>query len=296
LALSEHSQAPSPLMEALANDDFSVAEVVLSKCAVLSDRALIDIIRHRTLQHQMAIACRKHLSEQVSDVIVEQKNPLVITELLKNKGANIGQATLRYLVDQSKKVDAYRNPLLGREDLLPEHAAAMYQWVGEALREEICKTFNLQTKDIQDLLDKAMAIQLERLAEAQKNKTQDELVSLLDEEQELTVPFMIRCLKEGEIALFEAILAYKLHVPSSHMPPQILQDRTLFTLACKGMDLSEQDYLDIMAILQKVQNKDPEQIHQDEKVYQSEYRKVNLDSARRAIKSWQNRVTQKDYP
>jgi uncharacterized protein (DUF2336 family) len=296
LALSEHSQAPSPLMEALANDDFSVAEVVLSKCAVLSDRALIDIIRHRTLQHQMAIACRKHLSEQVSDVIVEQKNPLVITELLKNKGANIGEATLRYLVDQSKKVDVYRNPLLGREDLLPEHAAAMYQWVGETLREEICKKFNLQAKNIQNLLDKAMAIQLERLAEAQKSKTQDELVSLLDKEQELTISFMIRCLKEGEIALFEAILAHKLEVPSSHMPPQILQDRTLFTLACKGMDLSERDYLDIMAILQKVQNKDPEQIRQDEKVHQSEYRKVNLDSARRAIKSWQNRVTQKDCP
>jgi hypothetical protein len=141
-----------------------------------------------------------------------------------------------------------------------------------------------------------MAIQLERLAEAQKSKTQDELVSLLDKEQELTISFMIRCLKEGEIALFEAILAHKLEVPSSHMPPQILQDRTLFTLACKGMDLSERDYLDIMAILQKVQNKDPEQIRQDEKVHQSEYRKVNLDSARRAIKSWQNRVTQKDCP
>ena len=296
LALSEHPQAPSPLMDALAHDDFSVAEVVLSKCAVLSDRALVDIIRHRTLQHQMTIACRKHLSEQVSDVIVEQKNPLVITELLKNKGAKIGEATLRYLVDQSKKIDVYRNPLLGRDDLLPEHAATMYQWVGETLREEICKKFNLEENDVQNLLDKATAIQLGRLAEAQKTKTQDELVALLDEEQELTVPFMIRCLKEGEIALFEAILSYKLNVPSNHMPPQILQDRTLFRLACKGMDLSERDYLDIIAILQTAQDTDPKQIDQEEKFYQSEYRKLNLDSARRAIKSWQNRVTQKDCP
>ena len=70
LSLSDHPQAPRPLMEALAQDDFFVAEVVLSKCAVLSDRALVDIIRHRTLQHQMAIACRKHLNEQVSDAII----------------------------------------------------------------------------------------------------------------------------------------------------------------------------------------------------------------------------------
>ncbi len=296
LSLSDHPQAPRPLMEALAQDDFFVADVVLSKCAVLSDRALIDIIRHRTLQHQMAIACRKHLNEQVSDAIIEQNNPLLITELLKNKGAKIGEATLRYLVDQSKKIDDYRNPLLDRDDLLPEHAATMYQWVGDTLREEICKKFNLKEKDVKELLSKAMAIQLGRLAEAQKTKTQDELVSLLDAEQELTVPFMIRCLKEGEIALFEAILAYKLNVPSNHMPPQILQDRTLFTLACKGMDLSESDYLDIIAILQTAQDTDPKQIYQEEKLYQSEYRRVNLDSARRAIKSWQNRVTQKDCP
>ena len=296
LSLSDHPQAPRPLMEALAQDDFFVAEVVLSKCAVLSDRALVDIIRHRTLQHQMAIACRKHLNEQVSDAIIEQNNPLLITELLKNKGAKIGEATLRYLVDQSKKIDVYRNPLLNRDDLLPEHAATMYQWVGETLREEICKKFNLEENDVQNLLDKAMAIQLGRLAEVQKSKTQDELVSLLDAEQELTVPFMIRCLKEGEIALFEAILCYKLEVPWNHMPPQILQDRTLFTLACKGMDLSESDYLDIIAILQTAQDTDPKQIYQEEKLYQSEYRKVNLDSARRAIKSWQNRVTQKDCP
>jgi hypothetical protein len=62
------------------------------------------------------------------------------------------------------------------------------------------------------------------------------------------------------------------------------------------MDLSESDYLDIIAILQTAQDTDPKQIYQEEKLYQSEYRRVNLDSARRAIKSWQNRVTQKDCP
>jgi hypothetical protein len=62
------------------------------------------------------------------------------------------------------------------------------------------------------------------------------------------------------------------------------------------MDLSESDYLDIIAILQTAQDTDPRQIHQEEKLYQLEYRKVNLDSARRVIKSWQNRVTQKDCP
>lgn len=296
LALSDHPQAPRPLMEILAQDDFSVAEVVLSKCAALSDKALIDIIRHRTVQHQMAIACRKHLSEQVSDVIVEQNNPLIITELLKNKEAKIREATLHYLADQSKKIDDYRNPLLGRDDLLPEHAAIMYQWVGETLREEICKKFNLAEQDVQVFLDKALDIQAKRWMEAKKTKTQDELVALLDQEQALTVPFMIRCLREGEIALFEAILAHKLKVPSDHLPPQILEDRTLLTLACKGMDLAEDDYLELMLVLHTAQDGKAKTMRQARKLYQEEYEKINLDSARRAIQSWQNRVTQGDVP
>jgi uncharacterized protein (DUF2336 family) len=294
IALSEQKKAPRPLMEALAHEEFSIAEAVLSKCNVLKDKALIDVIRHRTTQHQLAIACRKQLSEQVSDMIVEQGNPLVITELLKNKGAKIGEATLRYLVDQSKKIDDYRNPLLGREDLLPEHAATMYQWVSETLQKEICKKFNLKEDDIRVFLDKAMASQLKRLSEAQKNKTEDDLVALLDKEQQLTVPFMIRCLKEGEIALFEAVLAHKLGVSSDHLPPQILQDRTLFTLACKGIDLSQSDYLDMVTILQQAEGKNPRQIRQELKLWQSEYRKINRDSAQGAIKSWQHRVTQED--
>ena len=276
-------------MEALANDEFPVAEIVLSKYEALNDNALINIVKHRAIQYKMSVACRKNLSYQVSDVIVEQGSKTLITELLKNTSAKISQATLGYLVDQSKKVNEYSVPLLNRDDLLPQHAAIMYQWVSETLRESICKKFAVNDNEIESLLSNVVSQQMKRLIAAQKTNTQDELVLLLEKENHLSTEFMIRCLKEGEIELFEAILAHKFGVLSSHLPPQILHDETLLALACRGIELSLDDYIEIISILKKIHHKvfsAP-----DARKYRTQYLKINHSSAKRTIKTWQTRVT-----
>ena len=53
--------APRELVVSLANDDYEVAHPILVESVVLQDIELIEIIRHRSLEHQLAIArtCRK---------------------------------------------------------------------------------------------------------------------------------------------------------------------------------------------------------------------------------------------
>ena len=58
---------PLELTRFLANDDIEVAYPILSDHAVLRDEDLIEIIRNRTLEHQLAVAIRRTVSEQVSD-------------------------------------------------------------------------------------------------------------------------------------------------------------------------------------------------------------------------------------
>src|ERR1700749_1565030 len=56
--------APRDLVLSLANDEIAVAHVILEHSEVLRDEELIEIIHHRTLEHQLAIAVRKSVSEQ----------------------------------------------------------------------------------------------------------------------------------------------------------------------------------------------------------------------------------------
>ena len=89
--LSDQAEAPPELINILANDEIEVAHPILIKSAVLRDTELIEIIKHRTMEHQLAIANREKLSENVSDALVETENVDVIKTLLNNNSASISR-------------------------------------------------------------------------------------------------------------------------------------------------------------------------------------------------------------
>ncbi len=74
--MAEDSEAPSDLVNILANYELDVAHNILLKSEVLQDLELIEIIQHQTFEHQLTIAMRDKVSEAVSDAlrkhIVEQ--------------------------------------------------------------------------------------------------------------------------------------------------------------------------------------------------------------------------------
>jgi uncharacterized protein (DUF2336 family) len=118
--MSRSNFAPPEVVELLANDEIDIASPILMHSPVLSDEALIAIVRRRTRSHRLAIAMRRMVAISVCDALVETGETDVIASLLGNHGARISQATLNYLTDQSRHVDEFREPLLRREDLKPE--------------------------------------------------------------------------------------------------------------------------------------------------------------------------------
>src|SRR3546814_334797 len=106
--LSLAPSAPHEVVVALANDEIDVARPILLRSEALLDGDLIEIIQHRTQEHQLAVAMRRNLSEQVSDALAETANHDVIKTLLENPDARISEATMAYLVDQSRRVDSFQ--------------------------------------------------------------------------------------------------------------------------------------------------------------------------------------------
>src|SRR5450432_3755204 len=72
--LAHQEGAPRDLILALANDEIVVAQSILMHSEVLRDEELIEIIHHRTLEHQLAVAMRKSVNEPVTDALVETGN------------------------------------------------------------------------------------------------------------------------------------------------------------------------------------------------------------------------------
>ena len=163
--LAAQHDAPRDLIRALANDDIDVAFPVLAKSGVLDDPDLIQVIRDRTIEHRLAIVGRPSLSGQVSAALAKTDDEEVVVALLRNKSAEIFPDTLKDLVERSRKVVAYREPILDRDDLDSALALRMFFWVSTVLRDRIIEKFNLDRRITDDLIGQVVMNEVKKVAE-----------------------------------------------------------------------------------------------------------------------------------
>lgn len=247
--LSTEDSAPKELIQILANSEIEVAYPILRESSVLQDIDLIEIIQHRTMNHQLAVAMRDSLSESVSDALVETRNSDVIKTLLDNSGAKISAQTLEYLVEQSKTIDIFQNPLLHRKDLGSELARRMYWWVSAALREHITNAFNLTPEDLEEYIEDAVdGLVMGETAAGGTNKGAT-LASQLNQEKRITPDLLVQTLRQGEVTLFEDLFA-----ELSGLRPKLVR-RFIFepggqglAIACKAVSIAKSDFASIFLL------------------------------------------------
>ena len=135
--LANEPNAPRELVVTLANDAIEIAHPILHQSGILNDTDLIDIVKHRTQEHRLAVATRTQLSPEVSQALVDTGDKDVVEALINNHDAEISRHAMDYLVAESQQVDRFQQPLLRRPDLPLQLAHRMFWWVSAALREHI---------------------------------------------------------------------------------------------------------------------------------------------------------------
>ena len=212
--LAKLDDVPRELVLALANDEIEVAQPLLIDCTVLHDADLIEIVRHRTQAHQLAIAMRKSLSEDVSQSLVDTGDVDVITKLIENGDARISESLMEYLVAESKHVDSFQNPLVSREDLPANLARKMYWWVSAAVRQHIVENFRVDPTEIDNSIEDVVENQIETDAtSSDKPSKAARAAREIDKQGKLTEEFLVNLLKDGEVSLFEASFARATEMP-----------------------------------------------------------------------------------
>lgn len=251
--LVDWSDIPQDLATFLANDDIDVAYPILSKSGVLKDENLIEIIHHRTMEHQMAIAIRQSVSENVTSALVEEGNQQVITKLLDNPSAEISKTTFEYIVDEAQRVDSYREPILRREELDSKLAQKLFLWVSAAMRQHITDKFALDVDVIDALLEKsAREIFASRPADAMETKVSDELANQIADAQDIDPEFMISVLRQGEVNLFMSLIKKFTGLRVNLIRRIIFEPGGEgLAIACKAIGLGKSDFSTIYAEIRR---------------------------------------------
>ncbi len=207
--LATSSTAPPELIWRLANDEAEVAFPILARSSLLSDSELVDIVRHKTTQHRLAIAGRKPVTIPVSSALVETGEESVLTTLLGNVDAHLSPEAFARLSEIAQECEALQTPLLSRSDLPGEVARRMYWYVSAALRQHLMARFDIDT----DTLDRT--IESTVLALTPEVKRGDirpkpglaEAAAALMGDGTPAPEILTQLMREGRFDLFEIVLA-----------------------------------------------------------------------------------------
>ncbi len=287
--LSESGDAPYDLIRMLANDDVQVAYNILASSPILHDTDLVEVVRHRTMQHQLAVAIRKDVSEEVSAALVEGGSEDVIVTLLNNQDARISADVLDYLAEESKRIDSFQKPLVRRPDLPSELAERMYYWVTAAVRNHIIENFDVNIDDLDDQLSASVTEVIEGKENNEGNGVAAErLVDRLFDGGGLSAEFALKSLHQGQVSIFEFAFARMVGIRP------VLARRIVYEpggealgIACRAIGLERAVYLQIYQLTRKARSSES-RLGKDEVVRLTQFfESITRESAFLVLRKWQ---------
>ena len=291
--MADYRDVPRHLISILANDTIEVAYPILSRSLVLQDRDLIEIIQQRTREHQMAIATRPSVSEAVSNALVETGEASVIRTLLNNPNAEISRTTMDYLVEESKRVDSFQEPILRRADLPMDLATRMFMWVSAALRQHILDNFELPEELVDDLLEQTAVAEASALANAQPTGRRKSvaLAEKLEAAGMITPDMLITALQQGETSLFIAMFRRVTGLREK------LIMRILFesggeglAIACKAVGIGKAAFTSLFALSRKARPEATAALQRETRRVLMLFDQISESSARDVLRKWQRNV------
>lgn len=283
------TNAPKDLISVLANDEIEVAHPILTQSTVLQDIELIEIIEHRTLAHQLAIAMRVFLSETVSDALIDTGNVDVIKTLLENDNAEISGTAMEYLVEQSQSIDEIQVPLVHRGDLSPDLAKRMYWWVSAALRKHIIEHYRIDAADLDEKIQDAIE---DILGAGQSDdkpvRKSEELAQKLLRADAITPALLIQTLRQGEVVLFEDMLSQLTGLRTNLIRRFVFEPGGEgLAISCKSAEIEKPDFASIFLLSRSARPGDKVVDPTELSRVLGFYDKIKVETAMKVVKRWQ---------
>lgn len=218
--LADAAWAPRAMIDLLMMDEIDIARPVIARSPLMRDEDLLRILVDATLDHQVEVARRPHISERVADAVIDAALPAPMAALAANTTAAVSEAGLHRLVEHARRVAALRAPLSRHRALNQELAVTLYAMVGDALRTELQARF----VDMGPALPEAIAAAIESAARPRspamtvlltpsgdsagdRDEIDRRLVDKLRVSGDLRAGFLVRALREKQLGLFEHGLA-----------------------------------------------------------------------------------------
>ncbi len=252
--------APKQLIYALAMDEIIVAAPVIAQSPLLNEQDLIDVIKNKTRAHRLIVAGRPGISAAVSDALVFEREPDVISVLINNATAEIALAAMAYMVEESRSRASLQEAIIARADLPPQLAQKMLAFVSAELRRHILLNFDVEPETIDRALGQVNQEQALTGAARLKDSSNKAatLIDKLHASGELNVARVIAFLRERHLQLFYEGMAVLVRCDVQNLThfASESEDKGLAVI-CRAAGADRGQFISAALLLKQAQGGDP---------------------------------------
>lgn len=217
-SLKDSTEVPTEIIKRLASDTIDVASPILEFSYALKEEDLIQIVNAvREVPRLLAIARRETLSPGLSDALIRTGEHDVLTQVIRNKGAQISETSLAYLLEEYYEDNSVLEELVYRGGLPYHFAERLFSLVSDELCHQLTKRYRLSKQVSDEAIENAR--QTAVLQFLSPWMSQQDIESLVDEMQRnnrLNYSVIIRALCIGDLRFFEAAMAKLVGIPTTN--------------------------------------------------------------------------------
>lgn len=148
--LASHADSPPKVVRALAFDDsIAVAAPILIRSERLTDHDLVENVSTKSQDHLQAITQRRHLSEAVTDALIEHGESRVIHLVVRNAGARFSDSGFGRLVSKAANDEGLARYVGTRRDIPRHHFLTLLETASAQVRARLIAA-NPQLVDVVD--------------------------------------------------------------------------------------------------------------------------------------------------
>lgn len=119
--LASTDTSPPDVVNRLSrDDDIAIAGPILERSNALSEKDILEIAETKGQGYLLAIACRKQISETISDILISRGTPEVLRKTIGNECARISEIGYVKLIGQAKNDRNLAELIANREDIPAE--------------------------------------------------------------------------------------------------------------------------------------------------------------------------------
>jgi len=287
--LSDHDDVAQELVSQLAGDDVEAAYPILVHSTLLQDERLIELVRHRALQHQLAAAMRGRLSKSMAEEVRSADDWAEIRRLLQARGTHLSQP----LFERRKKgprTESPPPPLLGRAELGADLARRMTCWVSAALRRDILSKHDIDVRALDDGMSaviEALSAKARLTSDADGGRAPSGEPERRPTADALSPRFLIELLREGQIGLFEGLFAEMTGLRLTLIRRFVYEPGgEALAIACKAVQLSKPDFASIFMLSRQARPRHktlaPNELNRALEIFD----RIDLDIAGGVVRRW----------